>query len=314
MASIILLWGFYQLRIQLLIFLKRRDGNLNNSNYKLVKTDCYTVELYLDYYNERLCIVEYCGNRQKIVSFLLKLVKQHHFSKIIFYARSEHWQEILSLGFMLEAVFKGFFNGKDAYAMVLYMNNERKTSKYWIEEDNILRQIYAKGIDSNLTETPQDYMFGQAVVDDVEELAVLYGQVFEMYPTPVKDPDFLRKFLDNGNVFYIVKYDNKIVSAASAEVNMNFLHAELTDCVTLPEHRKHGLMKKLLLEIEEQLRKKGIYFTFSIARALSFGINAAFYQLGYEYGGRMTNNCYIFDKIEDMNVWVKDLSEVAIEH
>jgi hypothetical protein len=57
--------------------------------------------------------------------------------------------------------------------------------------------------------------------------------------------------------------------------------------------------------LEKHLEDNGIYCVYSIARALSFGMNAVFFQLGYEYRGRLANNCCIFDKIEDMNLWVK---------
>jgi hypothetical protein len=67
-------------------------------------------------------------------------------------------------------------------------------------------------------------------------------------------------------------------------------------------------MKFLLLELEGELKKKGIYCAYSIARALSFGMNAALFQLGYHYRGRLLNNCYIYDKLESMNMWVKDLA------
>ena len=40
-------------------------------------------------------------------------------------------------------------------------------------------------------------------------------------------------------------------------------------------------------------------------------MNLAFHQLGYTYTGRLANNCYIFDKLEDMNIWVKDLSSYS---
>lgn len=112
-----------------------------------------------------------------------------------------------------------------------------------------------------------------------------------------------------GTIYYGFYYDEEIVSAASAEVNSFYKNAELTDCATLQEHRKHGLMKILLEELEKELKSSGVYCVYSIARSLSFGMNAALHQLGYQYRGRLTNNCYIFDKLEDMNVWVKDLSK-----
>jgi hypothetical protein len=67
-------------------------------------------------------------------------------------------------------------------------------------------------------------------------------------------------------------------------------------------------MKILLEKLEEDLQSQGIYCAYSIARALSFGMNAVLHQLGYMYRGRLLNNCYIFNKLENMNVWVKDLA------
>ncbi|GAE44328.1 beta-lysine acetyltransferase [Mesobacillus boroniphilus JCM 21738] len=31
--------------------------------------------------------------------------------------------------------------------------------------------------------------------------------------------------------------------------------------------------------------------------------------MGYAYRGRLVNNVFIYDKIENMNVWVKDLAK-----
>jgi beta-lysine N6-acetyltransferase len=114
--------------------------------------------------------------------------------------------------------------------------------------------------------------------------------------------------MEEGTVFYVIETNDKIVSAASADINNKLVNAELTDCATLPEYRKHGFMKVLLMRLEQELIERGIYCSFSIARSLSYGMNACFHQLGYQYTGRMLNNCYIYDKLEDMNVWVKDLS------
>ena len=81
----------------------------------------------------------------------------------------------------------------------------------------------------------------------------------------------------------------------------------MTDCATLPEHRQYGLMKHLLIKLEEELLAQEIYCVYSISRALSFGMNLALHQLQYQYRGRLANNCYIFDQVEDMNMWVKQL-------
>ena len=278
------------------------------SETKNVKTEDVTIQLFLDYFNKRLRVDHYRGNMTMILDELERVAGQHRFSKIIFYSRPEHWQQLLSKGFELEAMVKGYFNGTDMYMMTCYKEIERRTSNSWIEEDVTLHTIMEKERKTEELLSPDCYHFRKATVQDADKLADLYGKVFAVYPTPMNNAEYVKRMISSGNVFYVVESDKQLVSAASADINQTLRNAELTDCATLPEHRKYGLMKKLLIHLENELKNNRIYCAFSIARARSFGMNAAFYQLGYEYNGRLTNNCYIYEKLEDMNVWVKDLS------
>ena len=155
---------------------------------------------------------------------------------------------------------------------------------------------------------PENYILRFATEEDAQELANLYGAIFETYPTPMNDERYIKKVMEEGTIFSVIEYEGTIVSAASAEVNEMYHNAELTDCATIPHHRKHGFMKVLISALEQELIRKNIYCSYSLARSLSMGMNAVFHQLGYEYGGRLTKNCNIWDKYEDMNIWGKDLS------
>lgn len=161
---------------------------------------------------------------------------------------------------------------------------------------------------SGLKSPPEEYKLIFVQKEEVAALAQLYQQVFKIYPTPLHDPAYILKTMEEGTIYFAFTKGEEVVSAASAEVNEFYKNAELTDCATLLEHRKYGLMKILLEKLEEELLARGVYCAYSIARAQSFGMNAALHQLGYRYRGRLTNNCYIYDKIENMNMWVKDLS------
>jgi hypothetical protein len=55
--------------------------------------------------------------------------------------------------------------------------------------------------------------------------------------------------------------------------------------------------------LEQDLRDMGFMTAFSLARAKSFGMNVALSRHGYEYFGRMINNCRIMGSFEDMNIW-----------
>lgn len=182
-------------------------------------------------------------------------------------------------------------------------------SPYWLKEDEIVASIQEKPLKKDQGTWQDEYVMRKADTQDIHKLAKLYDTVFETYPTPMNEPDYIQKVMEEGTVFYAVEHDGHIVSAASAEINAPYGHAELTDCATLPSYRKLGFMHHLILALEKELQSMHIYVFYSLARALSYGMNQVFYQLGYTYTGRFQNNCYIFDKIEDMNLWVKTPNE-----
>ncbi len=266
----------------------------------------YQATIVVDYFNLRLRMLAYRGNLFSLLDKVNEIAVQHSFEKIICMAKYEDLVHFMARGYMIEAMIEKYFNGSDAYFVTKYFTNERRNSEKWMEEDKIISDIFKGPQDSQPTDTT--FLIRKATPEDAQQLATLYDSVFQIYPTPLNDPDYIKKVMLDSTIFYVAVDDDVIVSSASADIDYTFFHAELTDCATLDAYRKHGLMKKLLIELEKELVTNGIYCAFSIARALSYGMNKSFYQLGYSYSGRLTNNCYIFDKIEDMNVWMKDLS------
>jgi len=266
------------------------------------------INIYLDPYNKRVRVEDSQGNLSKIISESEKIAKIHNAEKLIFKARKEQMQMLLERGFRFEGIIDRYFLGSDCFLFSKFYRSERYANHHWVKEDEILHHVLLLERQSEIIKPPIVYQFHKLGEADVSELANLYRSVFEVYPTPLNNPDFIRKTMEDGTIYVGFKVKNKIVSAASAEVNSLFQNAELTDCATLKEHRKYGLMKVLLKKLEEELITRGIYCAYSLARSLSFGMNAALFQLGYCYRGRMTNNCYIYNKLEDMNIWVRDLS------
>lgn len=266
-----------------------------------------TLQLFLDFFNKRLRIDEYTCDVESVCRRAAEVAEEHGFTKIFIKAREEDWMAFLSRGYMLEGIFKGYFHGRDAYSMASYTTLERRTSDYWMEEDAILRQVLTLPKKLERDEVPTPYVLRPATEADADELAALYGQVFQTYPTPMNDAAYIRHVMEEGTVFYAVVDNSMLISASSAEINAVYGNAEITDCVTLPAYRGKGLMRLLIQSLEEELQQRGILVLYSLSRALSFGMNAALAQLGYEYNGRLTKNCDIYDKFEDMNMWCKQL-------
>ncbi|MDK8179769.1 putative beta-lysine N-acetyltransferase [Paenibacillus sp. UMB4589-SE434] len=269
----------------------------------------YSLHMCLDYYNKRLRVDDYRGNPNSVFERVQELMQLHYFTKVFIKARHYDWGCFLTHGYMLEAVIKGYFQGHDAFNMALYTDLERRTSDYWIYEDQLLAEVQALPLKSELNKSAAGFLLRQATDQDANVLAALYRQVFATYPTPMHDPLYVEHIIQEGTIFHVAELQGQLVSAASAEINTTFHNAEMTDCATLHTCRNKGLMRLLLQELEQELLRRNITCAYSLARALSTGMNAVFKQLGYEYGGRMTKNCNIYDKFEDMNVWTKTLPQ-----
>jgi beta-lysine N6-acetyltransferase len=270
----------------------------------------FQMDLFIDPYNKRLRVDDYRGNVSQIIEKAEALAVHLQAEKVIIIGRREHYTNLLAQAFQCEAMVDRFFKGSDAYYFSKFFSMERKQTDQWINEDRIIKNVSKMARNQAKQPIPAGYELKNFNKTDVDHLARLYEVVFPIYPTPLHDSDYIRKTMEQGTIYYGFIHKDHIVSAASAEVNNRYHNAELTDCATLPAHRKYGLMKYILERLEGELKKNGIYCPYSIARAQSFGMNAVLHQLGYEYRGRLMNNCYIFDKLENMNMWVKDLSIV----
>ncbi|EKN69471.1 N-acetyltransferase GCN5 [Neobacillus bataviensis LMG 21833] len=281
--------------------------NLTASTIYL-EEESYFLEVYLDPFNKRIRVDDYRGNTRLLLEKAEELAHKHQAEKLIIKARSEDFLLFFEKGLQPEAVVDRYFLGSDAHFFSKFYTPERKRNDHWITEDGMIHSIYQLDTSVEKTYPPKEYELKKADESCAVELSALYKQVFQIYPTPLHDQEYVKKTMQEGTIYYIFFYQGKIVSAASAEINSFYKNAELTDCATLTEHRKYGLMKIILQELERELKRNGIFCAYSIARSLSFGMNAVLFQLGYSYRGRFVNNCYIYDKLENMNMWVKNLA------
>lgn len=286
----------------------RREKVKEIAYQKLIQTERCYLDACIDPYNKRVRIDDIRGNIETALEKAEEIVAELGAEKLIIKARKEQFFHLLENGFQCEGVIDQYFLGSDGYFFCKYYELERQNSEQWLTEDGIVKSVQGLNRTVDLIPLPEEYKLIIIQQKDAPELAALYKEIFKVYPTPLDNPDYIRQTIDEGTIYYAFKWKGEIVSAASAEVNFFYKNAELTDCATLPAHRKYGLMKILLEKLEEKLRSEGIYCSYSLARALSFGMNAALHQLGYVYRGRLMNNCYIFEQLENMNVWVKDLT------
>ncbi len=223
-------------------------------------------------------------------------------------ARSDDWQKFLGLGYMLEGILKYFYRGDNAYVLSRFGSIDRVTSPHLIDESSLIETLLKDGPPDPPPPLPDGYSLVEATEVHIPALVTLYRDVFSTYPSPLTHPDYIQQTMRRHVVYRaVIDPHGTLVSAASAEIDTKHSNAELTDCATFKAERGKGLMYSLLTALEGDLRKRGIMTGYTLARARSVGMNRVFYRLGYEYSGRLLNNCDIYGEFEDMNIWVKPL-------
>lgn len=239
------------------------------------------------------------------VADVLRAARAHDLGKVLVYAAGDQWPVLLSQGFVLEGVMDGFFGGEPAYIMGYLLTNAR-----WACGDLEKEQAVIESALGLAPEPPPDLPAGYRAElcgpERAPALARVYDTVFTSFPSPMHDPAFLTRLIAGGaGVFRAVLEGDRIASVAAAEIDRAYGAAELTNCATLPAYRGQGLMQILLRDLEGDLAAQGIHTWFSLARALSFGMNRALRKCGYEFRGRLRGNSHIMGGYEDMNLWVK---------
>ena len=259
------------------------------------------ITLYEDPYSKRIRVDDYAGAINEVVALIDQSV-QSWVEKLIVKSRPADVSAFENEGYGREAVVKKYFSGTDMYFLTRYLTAIRRLNANLTEEERLISEIINSPVKGQYH---PDTACSYATLDDARALADFYKEAFLIYPTPVGDPDHIRKTIQEGTLYVMIREDGTITSAASAEVNRKYSNAELTDCATTPASRGKGHMRILLGELEKNLKGQGIGCLYTIARSASHGMNKVFHQLGYTYGGRMTNNCMIYSGLEDMNVWYK---------
>jgi len=229
--------------------------------------------------------------------------------KLIFYV-NDYEKDMLTNdnNFVQEGFIAGFFQGDDAYVFAMFLDPNRNQS---IDKDEQHRVIDMVEQDKHIylkRPLPAGYTMRHATVHDTSELAQLYDTIFETYPTPMNNAQYIENLMQDDVYFTIIEYHGQIVSASAADIIPDFNSAEMTDCATLLEHRQKGLLSHQFSYLIELMRQKGVQTLFCYSRAVSLGMNLINIRNGFTYGGRMVQNSNIAGRLECMNIWFKNIS------
>lgn len=212
-------------------------------------------------------------------------------------------------GYRCEARVPNFYRGKrEAVFLGKYFDPDRRDSDNVEELKEIFNLATGRAARSDLSiDLPDGFTFCHCREEDAEKVSHVYNSVFTTYPFPVHDPAYIRKTMDDNILYFSIRHRDKIVALSSVEIDRENLNVEMTDFATLPRWRGRAFAPYLLSKMEIDMRKMGIKTAYTIARAISPGINITFARRAYTYGGRLINNTNIGGGLESMNIWHKSL-------
>ena len=254
-----------------------------------------------DPYNERLKIYG-----AKPDSLDPACVTEANVGKVTVYAlpgEADSWEE---LGFQKEAVIRGFYEDEDAHLWAAYTEEARACSeRESLHQTNVAIAV-AKPVSPEV-KLPGGFHCEVAAAEDSLEIADLMGNTFTDYPTPISSELIEHQIRNQLNHFRLVRDKaGQVAAVASAELDHERASAEMTDCATRPEDRGRGLMGYLLDRIASDIGEVyEIRDLYTLARADEVGMNCVFSKLGYDFCGRLVNNCRMPNGWESMNVWCK---------
>jgi len=248
---------------------------------------------------------------RKLPDQLDALAREHGYTKIFAKLPRGSEGEFVANGYRVEASVPGFYRGEtEALFLARYLDPARAESPEAGEIDRIVELASAKPAIAPPPLSPE-FLLRACTPEDVEPMAAIYREVFSTYPFPIHDPAWLLETMESHIDYFGVEdaqQGGRLVALASSEMDLDGLNVEMTDFATLPEFRGRNLALHLLAEMEEAMRQKGMRTAYTIARAVSPGMNITFAKAGYKFSGTLVNNTNISGGIESMNVWYKKLA------
>lgn len=244
-----------------------------------------------------------------IVDQLDRLAKKQDYTKIIVKIPSYAKELFISSGYREEAVVPFFYKGReDGYFLAKYLEENREINPF---EEQCIQVISKAKQEQNLVgdiQLEKEFCCRIADESDIDNMIEVYKEVFETYPFPIFDKNYLAETMKDNVIYVGIWHKDKLIALSSMEMAKQYSNVEMTDFATRKEYRRKGYANYLLMEMEKIMRNLGIKTAYTIARATSFGMNITFSKNGYSYTGTLINNTNIAGQIESMNVWYKPLT------
>lgn len=259
--------------------------------------------------NNRVYLMKIGNNKpSEIIPVLNTFAKEHDYTKIFAKVNYNYKNTFLENDYNIEAYIPNFYNGETGGLFLgKYFSYERKFLKEKDKIKEILETSFKKEKINSCLILDKGHLLKKASKSDADEIASLYGKVFESYPFPIYTPEYILKTMTENVDYYGIWHGNKLIALSSSEKDLKNQNTEMTDFATLPEYRGYNFAVYLLERMEQDAKEQGLKTAYTIARSISYGMNITFAKMNYAFAGTLANNTNICGNLESMNIWYKHL-------
>ncbi|MCW3806148.1 putative beta-lysine N-acetyltransferase [Plebeiibacterium marinum] len=242
----------------------------------------------------------------EVFNMLTELAVKEKYSKIICKVPKNYAPAFYANGYILEAFIPEFYDAEqDVFFLSKYLNSDRFLD---IERSQLSKfsSILNKESGKKVADHP-DFTVRELTENDISDIIDIYKEVFETYPFPIHDDDYILQTMDENVRYFGAEKNGKLAAIASAEMDIKSGNAEMTDFATYPGFSGNRLATALLKKLEEEMKEDGIQTLYTIARLNSIPMNLTFIHMDYTYSGTLIKNTNISGDIESMNVYYKHI-------
>jgi len=256
-------------------------------------------------YSDRLYIMKFpLDGDGALVDKITNMAIDSGYSKITGKIPKKVLSLFLDNEYKVEASIPKFYNGEEDCTFVSrFLDMERAV--YDPEPLKEFRKVLDGYQYTGEANYENDYDIRKLDKSDADDIVAVFKEVFDTYPFPIHNPEYIKETIDNDVVYFGVFIDGKLQSVSSSEMDVKNQNAEMTDFATLDSARGKGLSKLLLHEMEKHMKSRGMKTLYTIARLKSIPMNKTFLGAGYSYSGTLINNTNIAGGIESMNILYK---------
>lgn len=242
-----------------------------------------------------------------VLSEINMLAKTNNYSKIVCKVPKHIAPIFYADGFILEAYIPRFYHHEtDAFFVSKFLNRTRFECGDKSPCIGLSELLKNKPSIANTNHgSNSEYHIRKLNTSDVSQIVDIYTEVFESYPFPIFNKEYIIQTMDEDVQYFGAEKDGKLAALSSAEIDFKSNNAEMTDFATLPAHAGNHLSQLLLKTMEQEMKAQSVSTLYTIARLVSIPMNKTFIKEGYQYTGTLINNTNIGGKIESMNVLYK---------